>query len=158
MKNLSIIILSVFFFSCQQKENKSLPVPMSDSITTKEIKTEEVKEVNKQTGDTIVMDVKNEIGLFIAKGIIDSIHPRVYVKFKNENPGELKGKIITPTGGGNIRFNQIIFPDKSSDGPFGADLTLNLRQKGNNILVIGHSQMADNPYYGKFEVQLENKK
>lgn len=70
----------------------------------------------------------------------------------------MKARIVPTTGKGNIRFNQIIFPDKTSDGPFGMDLKIQLKQKGNHIIVIGHSLMADNPFWGKFEVQLENKK
>jgi hypothetical protein len=96
--------------------------------------------------------------VFIAEGSLDSIHSKVYVKFKTEDLGELNGKIVTTTGKGNIRFNQIIFPDKSADGPFGMDLKIPLKQKGNYIIIIGHSLMADSPYFGKFKVQLENKK
>jgi len=70
----------------------------------------------------------------------------------------LKAQILPAGGKGNIRFNQIIFPDKASDGPFGMDMKIDLKQKGNHVLVIGHSLMADEPYFGKFSVQLENKK
>ena len=153
IKNLLSILISIFFFSCQQKENKNAAVKVSEPILTKKN-----KEENKQFGDTIYMKYRNEKHLFTAEGSIDSIHSRVYVKFKNEDSGELKANIIPTTGKGNIRFNQIIFPDKTSDGPFGMDLKIHLEQKGNYILVIGHSLMADNPYWGKFKVQLEIKK
>ncbi|KRB59563.1 hypothetical protein [Flavobacterium sp. Root186] len=159
MKNILILLLSIFFFSCQQKQTKSDSVQTSDSIVAKDsINLKEDKEENKQIGDTIFMNFKNEKGLYIAEGAIDSIHSRVYVKFKNEDLGELKANIVPAGGKGNIRFNQIIFPNKNSDGPFGIDLNTNLEQKGNYVLIIGHSQMADNPFYGKFTVQLENKK
>ncbi|WP_379785360.1 hypothetical protein [Flavobacterium psychroterrae] len=36
------------------------------------------------------------------------------------------------------------------------DMKINLNQKGNYILVIGHSQMADNPFWGKFNVEIQN--
>ncbi|WP_264538194.1 hypothetical protein [Flavobacterium sp. N1736] len=164
MKNFLMLLLSIFFFACQQKENKDISIKnqndsiqTSDSILTKENQ-EVSKDENKQIGDTIVMNFINEKGLFIAEGSLDSIHPRIYVKFKNEDSGELKANIIPTTGKGNIRFNQIIFPDNSSDGPFGMDLNIPLKQKGNYILVIGHSQMADNPFWGKFKVQIEPKK
>jgi len=161
MKNL-LILLSIFCFSCQQKEIKKTSVETSDTIITSkdttENKLEENKqEENKQIGDTIFMKSKDDKGLFIAEGTLDSIHPRAYVKFRTEDLGELNGKIIPTTGKGNIRFNQIIFPDNSSDGPFGMDLKIQLKQKGDYILVIGHSQMADYPYWGNFKVQLENK-
>lgn len=148
-----MILISISFFSCQQKENENASVYASHPIFTKK-----KKEENKQIGDTIHMNFMNEKGLFIAEGFLDSIHSRIYVKFKNENLGELKATIVPTTGKGNIRFNQIIFPDKSSDGPFGMDLKIHLKQKGNYIITIGHSLMADNPYWGKFKVQLENKK
>jgi hypothetical protein len=158
MKNSLMLLLSIFFFSCQQKENNKTSVPSADSILPKENKVGiKQKEENKQIGDTIRMNSENEKGLFIAEGSLDSIHSKVYLKFKNEDLGELKGKIVPATGKGNIRFNQIIFPDKSSDGPFGMELNIDLKQKGNHIIVIGHSLMADNPYFGKFTVQLENK-
>lgn len=161
MKNFSMLLISIFFFSCQQKENNKTPVTATDSVVTeknKEEDKEQNKKENQQIGDTIFMDSSDEKGLFVAEGTLDSIHSKVYVKFKNEGLGELKGNIIPAAGKGNIRFNQIIFPDKSSDGPFGMDLKIYLKQKGNYILVIGHSQMADNPFFGTFKVQLENKK
>jgi len=161
MKNFSMLLISIFFFSCQQKENNKTPVAVSDSVVTeknKEEDKEQNKKENQQIGDTIFMNFSDEKGLFVAEGTLDSIHSKVYVKFKNEDLGELKGNIAPATGKGNIRFPPLLFPDKSSDGPFGMDLKIYLKQKGNHILVIGHSQMADNPFFGTFKVQLENKK
>ncbi len=159
MKNF-MLLLSILFLSCQQKENKNATVNHSDSIVTKKVIKENKKDnvENKQIGDTIFMNAINEKGSYTAEGLLDSIHPRIYVKFKNEDLGQLKTTIVPSTGKGNIRFNQIIFPDATSDGPFGMDLNIPLKQKGNYILVIGHSQMADNPFWGKFKVQLENPK
>lgn len=157
MKNILFLLISIFFFSCQQKENKNASVSALEPILTKKNK-EESKEENKQIGDTIFMNYKNEKHSFTSEGFLDSIPSKIYVKFKNEDSGELEAKIVATTGKGNIRFNQIIFPDKTSDGPFGMDLKIHLEQKGNYILVIGHSLMADNPFSGKFKVQLEIKK
>lgn len=147
----------IFFFSCQRKETQKNTVTTSDSEPVIEKSSKINNEENKQVGDTIFMNYKNEKGVFTAEGSLDSIQSRVYVKFKTEDIGELNGKITPSTGTGNIRFNQIIFPDKNSDGPFGIDLKVKLQQKGNYILVIGHSQMADNPFLGKFKVDLEIK-
>ncbi|OXA75688.1 hypothetical protein SAMN05444397_11535 [Flavobacterium aquidurense] len=160
MKNFLILLLSIFFFSCQQKENKNTTVAVSDSVLSKKTNKDDKQTTaeNKQITDTIVMNFRNEKGLFEAEGSLDSIHSKVFIKFKNENLGELNAQIIPAEGKGNIRFNQILFPDKTSDGPFGMDLKIELKQKGDYILVIGHSLMADNPYFGKFKVQLENKK
>lgn len=153
MKLLLILTISLLFFSCQQKEKKT---PFIEKSKPMLVEKNMVK--NKQIGDTIFMNSKNEQDQFIAEGSIDSIHSRVYIKFRNEYPSELNGTIVTTTGKGNIRFNQIIFPDQSSDGPFGTNLKTDIEQKGDYVLVIGHSQMADNPYWGVFKVQIENKK
>ncbi|MEO7975565.1 hypothetical protein [Flavobacterium sp.] len=155
MKNILLLLLSVSLFSCQKKENMNPVVETSDTTTvTKKKNTEE----NKQIGDTIFLKYQNEKGFYTAEGILDSVHQRIYLKFNNDNSGELNARIIPETGKGNIRFNQIIFPDNTSDGPFGMNLKIPLTQKGNHIVVVGHSQMADYPYWGKFGLELVNKK
>lgn len=152
MKNILFLLISIFFFSCQKKENHTSESAVESILLKKN------KEYNKQFGDTIFMNYRNKEHFFIAEGLLDSIHSKIYVKLENQEPGELEAKIITTIGKGNIRFNQIIFPDKTSDGPFGMDLKIHLDQKGKYILVIGHSLMADNPFLGKFKVQVEIKK
>lgn len=149
MKSWFLLLISVFFFSCQQKENKK---PAAEAPTP--VVQQEKKQENEQIGDTIAMNFKNEESVFSAEGRLDSLNSKIYVKFKNEDLSELNAQIIPDAGKGNIRFNQIIFPDKTSDGPFGMDMKMPLQQKGTHILVIGHSLMADNPYYGNFKVQL----
>jgi len=153
MKFFLILLISIFFFSCHLKEKENAAAPAPDPIVTKK-----KKEENKQIGDTIQMNFRNEEGFYTGEGSLDSINSRVYITFKNEDLGALEARIVPTTGKGNIRFNQIIFPDNSSDGPFGMELKIPLKQKGDYILVIGHSLMADNPYWGKFKVQIENKK
>lgn len=153
MKSWFLLLISVFFFSCQQKESKKTSAESPTPVVQKEKKQE-----NEQIGDTIAMTFKNDENVFSAVGRLDSLHSKIYVKFNSEDLGKLNAQIVPDAGKGNIRFNQIIFPDKTSDGPFGMDLKIPLEQKGNHILVIGHSLMADNPYYGNFKVQLNIQK
>ena len=150
MKHYLILLLSISILSCQQSKNKKVIINSSDTIVLKKNKPE-----NKQIGDTLYMDFKENKDSIFAEGLLDSIHPRIYVKIKNDDLSKLKASIIPSTANGNIRFNQIISPDNTSDGPFGKELKIELKQKGNFILVIGHSLMADNPYWGKFKVKLE---
>lgn len=150
-----LVIFAVLFVSCKQKETRDnkevVPATMTDTIAS-----ENEKGVNATTNDdTIHLNFTDEKGLFTVEGTIDSLHPRIYVKFINDDLGILKAKIIPTSGQGNIRFSQIIFPDQTSDGPFGMDLDLELKQKGKHELIVGHSLMADNPYNGKFKVQLQ---
>ncbi|MEO5776638.1 MAG: hypothetical protein ABIQ27_07015 [Flavobacterium sp.] len=161
MKNYLIaIVVLLLIFSCKQKEQtKVIPVNMSDTIPIA-IGTEKEKAkesfLNEQHGDTIKMLIQDEKGNYSAIGTIDSIHPRIYVKFVNDAICSLKASVIPAKfEDSNIRFNQIIFPDKTADGPFGKDLEQELTQNGEYILIIGHSQMAENPYQGKFKVEIQ---
>ena len=150
MKNYQALLLSVCLFSCQQNGQKKAAIITSDTLVVKE-----TAAANKQNGDTIHVDLLAEKGLAIAEASIDSLHPRAYVQFNMEVSVLLKASIVPTTGKGNIRFNQILSPDKTSDGPFGTDLEIHLKQKGSYVLVIGRSLMADNPFSGEFKVLLE---
>jgi len=151
-KLLLTVVLLFFVFSCQQKQEENIiPANMTDTIVSKN---DMPKEANEQIGDTIRLEFKDEKGNYIAEGEIDSLHPRIYVKFINDDIGKLTAS-VKPQGVGNIRFNQIIFPDQTADGPFGLDLNHELKQTGVHTLIIGHSLMAENPYQGKFQVTLQ---
>jgi hypothetical protein len=151
MKNYQALLLLVCLYSCQQNGQTKAAIVTSDTLVVKE-----TAAATKQHGDTIHLDLQAEKGLAIAEASIDSLHPRTYVQFNMEEvPVLLKARIVPTTGTGNIRFNQILFPDNTSDGPFGTDLEIHLKQKGRYILVIGRSLMADNPFSGGFKVLLE---
>ncbi|WP_156307922.1 hypothetical protein [Sphingobacterium endophyticum] len=112
-----------------------------------------------------------------ADSIIESIEPDVFdpipskaIELKSEwdsiklhkigkesdtitfNPGAYKNLNAEVNGvpAGNIRFNQIIMPDKSSDGPFGKDLNYLLDQSGEYKLIIGESLMQGDPFEGDY--------
>lgn len=155
MKLFNIIVSLFFLFSCNRKENSDIiPANSSDTIATEKDRVEN-RDLNTQVNDTIQMLTADKQGMYSAFGIIDSVSSGVYVKFTNDDTGILTAAITPVNGNGNIRFNQILFPDKTSDGPFGKDLEMELSQTGEHTLIIGHSLMADNPYSGKFKVELQ---
>lgn len=148
------IVFGFFMFSCNHKENKAvMPANMSDTIAVEKDKMEDTIS-NSQQNDTISMVVEDEDGIYRGSGTIDS-SGHVYVKFTNEDTGKLKASITPMKNDGNIRFNQILFPDGTADGPFGMEMLLGLKQTGEHTLIIGHSLMAENPYNGKFKVELQ---
>lgn len=155
MKKILIIITIAILYACKQREdNKTIPVNMSDTIITENEKAA-TRHLNEQIADTINMLVHDDKGDYSATGQIDSLHPKIYVKFINPTPGNLKATIKTMQGDGNVRFNQIIFPDKASDGPFGKELKYELKTVGAHQLIIGHSLMAEGQYEGKFKVEIQ---
>lgn len=148
-----VLLLALVTFSCKQREEKKIiPVNMSDTIVTEK---DRQANAEKPTDDTIHLGFIDEKGIFTTGGTIDSLHPRIYLNFETDDLGKLKASVKPAGGKGNIRFNQIIFPDKTADGPFGTELNLELKQTGKHTLIIGHSLMADNPFWGKFEVKLQ---
>ncbi len=147
-----VVIVALLIISCKQREREEIiPVNMTDTIVAEK---DNPEISNGQFGDTIRLSFKQPNGNYVAEGEIDSLHSRIYVKFTNENTGKLKASLKTSSEA-NIRFNQIIYPDKTMDGPFGRDIEQELTQTGEHSLIIGHSLMAENPYYGKFTVDVK---
>lgn len=149
MKNYLIIAAAFLAFSCQKKEDKTVPVS-NDTL----VEATKIVETNTKDADTILMKSKDKNGLFTAEGSFDSIHTKLYLQFENDKISNLKAKITPTTGKGNIRFNQIIYPDNTMDGPYGNPISLELKQTGMYTLVIGRSQMADAPFMGGFKVEV----
>jgi hypothetical protein len=159
MKKYLLLSLSIFICSCRQKENKNPVSNTSEDTVSSSDESVSIQETekNEQIEDTLYMKHRNKEGLFVAESALDSIHSKIYVKFDNEKKGKLTATLLPTTGKGNIRFSQIIYPDATANGPFGKDLEVDLKQKGTYILVVGHSLMADNPFWGSFKIQLDHK-
>lgn len=68
--------------------------------------------------------------------------------------GKLMALITTPSGKGNIRFNQIIAPDGTADGPFGKKIEYTATQTGIYKLIIAANLMAEDPYNGEFTLKV----
>ncbi|MES2410634.1 MAG: hypothetical protein V4535_04230 [Bacteroidota bacterium] len=156
MKNCLVIVSLFFIFSCSPKESINTAIQGgSIDIIAKPKKITENTNRNTQNDDTIRMVVEDGKGIYRADGKIDSRHSRIYVIFTNKAPGDLYAVVTPEKDDVNLRFNQILFPDKTADGPFGKDLAIKLNQIGEHTLIIGHSQMAENPYQGKFTIDLQ---
>jgi hypothetical protein len=67
----------------------------------------------------------------------------------------LKAKISTKEKDFNIRFNQIKLPNGDYDGPFGREITYDVKGKGEVWLMIGKSNMASGNTKGSFTVSVE---
>jgi len=67
----------------------------------------------------------------------------------------IKAKISTNQKDFNIRFNQIRLPNGDYDGPFGREITYDVKEKGEVWLIIGKSNMASGNTKGSFTVSIE---
>ena len=75
--------------------------------------------------------------------------PRTYTLTAN------KGQLITATihpikKNGNVRINQLQYPDKKFDGPFGDSTSYTMPIDGKLSFIIGQNMMAGNPWRGEF--------
>lgn len=77
------------------------------------------------------------------------------LKIINFDQSKINAKISTKEKDFNIRFNQIKLPNGDYDGPFGRDLTYDVKDKGEVWLIIGKSNMASGNTKGSFTVSLE---
>mgnify|MGYP007121801804 CR=1 FL=1 len=66
----------------------------------------------------------------------------VDVEFDSGGCDLLYGEITGVGDMANVRFNQIVMPDGTSDGPFGRSIEYGLEQQGTYHLLIGESLMA----------------
>ena len=78
----------------------------------------------------------------------------VDVEFDSGGCDLLYGEITGVGDMANVRFNQIVMPDGTSDGPFGRSIEYGLEQQGTCHLLIGESLMAGEPWGGEFMLEL----
>jgi len=164
MKSTLILIACLAVISCNNNGSKSPATEgHADSVTQERIE--------KHTDDTATSLAKSpESGALQTDSVLnlelpqngDSLTVRILKKsapvscnFQVRNKGVLLARITTPDGKGNIRFNQIFMPDKSSDGPFAKDLNYNVKKTGLYKLLIGEDLMAEKPYRGEFTLELK---
>lgn len=76
------------------------------------------------------------------------------LKIKNFNGNKISGKILPENPEMNIRFNQIKLANGDYDGPFGREISYDIKQKGEIWLIVSKSNMASGETKGKFEIEL----
>lgn len=74
---------------------------------------------------------------------------------KNVKKSTISAKISTNDKGRNVRINQVIMPDNSTDGPFSNSINYKTSKKGTYKIVIGKNLMAEGQLSGNFSVSVE---
>ncbi len=110
---------------------------------------------NEQTGSEIRLQFEKDSTTLTAHGHMDSVNQTI-IAYLDIGPGKkLTAAVIPADGKGNIRFNQIYFPDGNADGPFGKTMEYKLTQQGIYKLYIGANRMAEDAYTGKFTLTIK---
>jgi hypothetical protein len=151
---LSLLLLAACNNTTNTDNNKS------DSITTKpntELQTDSsakpVAEFPKIITDSVINQTMPQNGDTLKVSILKKSSP-ITCNISIPLKGKLYGAITTATNKDNIRFNQIIMPDGSADGPFERTIQYDIKKPGNYKLIIASNLMAENPYTGEFELSL----
>ncbi|MBN8864529.1 MAG: hypothetical protein J0H92_14235 [Sphingobacteriales bacterium] len=104
--------------------------------------------------DTVIHLSLDSVQTATAKGAISKTKSQVYCFLSVKKKQTIRARLIPATDDLNIRFSQLIFPDKTTDGPFGRELVYPVRQPGTYQLVISPNRMASGPFNGDFELKV----
>lgn len=180
MKFVPIIFAIVFLHSCQKEKQQtvnqiedsvivdeqsanlsledSAAVKMKDSVINNAPKTKEVLEngVMREEKDRVIVRMADGERLpFTIGEKFTPDHDKLILKITNFNKSNISATIKVKDKNQNIRFNQIKMPDGSMDGPFGKELSHEVKGTGELWLIIGKNNMADGITTGDFSVTVE---
>ncbi|WP_346984075.1 hypothetical protein [Chryseobacterium sp. POE27] len=140
------------------EKTDSSAIKMKDSVINNAPKTKEVLRtgVMREVKDGQIVRTVDGEHLPITLGEeFTKDNQELVLKITDYNNPEIKAKISIKEKDFNIRFNQIKLPNGDYDGPFGRDLTYEIKDKGEIWLIIGKSNMASGNTKGNFTVSIE---
>jgi len=148
MNKISIFLfISTLFFACSLSEHKKSSDTSADSpITTKE----DIVIIPNNSGIVPLSFTNGKASVNIQKKETE----RIVLEFDSPGHQRLQGQITSLNSSANIRFNQIILPDSTMDGPFGRNINYDLPIEGCYRLILGESLMAGDPWGGTFKVEI----
>lgn len=134
----SIVLAFLIHTACQS------PVKQGEK-TTGENAQEELK--TEQKGITF-NDGQLSKNLEFTSGHTDTIGFSVHI------PDSVHILVKSPMDTANIRISQLLFPNGTSDGPFGKELLYQFSDTGQYYLMINENKMVGNAYTGPYEVEI----
>jgi hypothetical protein len=176
----SLLLIPLIIISCK-KESKMMETPDTDSVVVSEqtAPVEKTDSVALRMKDSIINNApktKEVLRTGVMREVKDGQIIRIIdgkrlpvtlgeeftkdgqeliLKIIDFEDPTLKAKISTKEKDFNIRFNQIKLPNGDYDGPFGRDITYDIKSKGEVWLIIGKSNMASGNTKGNFTVSVE---
>ncbi|MFN4313236.1 MAG: hypothetical protein ACK4E0_03005 [Chitinophagaceae bacterium] len=77
----------------------------------------------------------------------------VICQWKTKSPKRLQATIVPVKVGLKLRFSELVYPNKRTEGPFGKSISINLEEPGLYQLKITPNQMAGSRHQGEFELE-----
>ncbi len=150
MKNLSILIGIGLITACNNNAATVSGDPDSVIVQNNEKPIKDTQEPARSAviTDSIIQLQLSQNGDTVFIRFLKRSTP-VVCNFSLQKKGTLTASITTPSNKDNIRFNQILMPDGSADGPFGKTIDHTIKTEGNYKLIIGADLMAEDAYTGE---------
>lgn len=150
---LILTILSLLCMSCRVNRKDQTVVEQKESPAV--VQTNSLPNfINPNDSGVVKMNLED------GKGIIRTHKDKnqnIDIEFISKGYKKITAHLSSSDTLANIRFNQIVLPDGTMDGPFGRDLEYSISRDGTYTLSIHESLMAGDPWAGDFtiEIQLE---
>ncbi len=139
--------------SLKNEREKSNSKSKTDSISAKDSITPATQSFELQDRtDTI------HVKIVYGKAKIDTLkQPRQRMVFvlDSDTANKLTCKISTQDTLANLRISQIMDSKGNSDGPFGRELQYKVLEKGIHQIIVSESQMAGEPWGGRFTFEVK---
>lgn len=159
---LNIFIVPLLSVACCSntgisQSQKSIEITKSEVSNTKNLEPNQGRRGAFRTveGNKIIRTVDaSQLPFTIGEEFTDE-NQQFIIVIKNVTKPTISAKINTVEKDRNLRINQIILPDGSSDGPFSKEMIFNKKKNGTYKIVIGKNLMADGKLVGKVSVTVK---
>lgn len=166
MKKSVLLIIPLLMASCskqsseaQQKEDSltsvvNTDVKMKDSVSKPIVEDSLQTKQVKNAGETVKILNAEKLPCTIDQKF-DAKIQKLVIRIPNYSKPEIHGSISPQKNNMNVRFNQIKLSDGTYDGPFGREISYQIKNKGEVWLIIGKNLMAEGAVEGDFSVTVE---
>lgn len=159
---VNILLVPILGIACcsnngvSQTENK--PITTKTEIT--EIKNPEPQQgrmgaFRTVEGNKIIRTVDASQLPFTIGEEFTNENQQFVIVIKNVTKPTISAKINTVEKGRNLRINQIVMPDNSTDGPFSKEMKFSKKKNGTYKIVIGKNLMTEGKLTGNISVTVE---
>ena len=108
-----------------------------------------------ENGDSVLIAIVAAIDLPTSFDLeVGKSYQQIHLVIQGLAADSLQAKLSFKQEDRNLRFNQIVLPDGTMDGPFGNELMYSTKEKGDYTLIIGKDNMADGNVEGPVSIEI----
>jgi len=173
---LFLILCAFTFVSCKNESSTPVvkPQKFDKAAYADSLKNERKKSVSKikkdsiPQKDSIISKIQSSeffnktdtvlVKIHYGKAKIDTLKQpgqRMVFVFDSDTANKFNLKISTQDTLANLRISQIIDSKGNSDGPFGHEAEYKILEKGIHRIIVSESQMAGEPWGGRFTFEVK---